>query len=168
MYAARLAAGTAVAAALLVPFAPAASAADRPVPNVHATPGEVQPGQTIQLTLTCPTEAAVVAAGTSQAGTILFGVATSGVFTGTLQVSASTPAGSYTVNASCSAGPPAGKPVVASTTVVVAGHKVTGPVSTGLGGAAGGPDTTQVVLGSALAAGALGVGTVMLRRRSRA
>lgn len=176
MYAARFAAGTAVAAALLATAAPAAVANDgRPVPHVHANPGNVQPGQTVQLVLTCPTEAAVVADGTSKAGHISFGGATGGVFTGTLQVHASTPAGSYTITASCSSGPPAGKPVTTTTTVVVATTTtttatapatVTGPVRTGFGGAAGGPDTTQVVIGTLLAAGALGTATVMLRRRA--
>ncbi|WP_436771358.1 hypothetical protein [Yinghuangia sp. YIM S09857] len=174
MYATRFAAGTAVAAALLATTAPAAIANDgHPVPSVHATPGNVHPGQTVQLTLTCPTEAAAVADGTSKAGTILFGTATKGVFTGTLQVHATTPAGQYTVTASCSSGPPTGKPVTTTTTVVVATTTttttttpVTGPVHTGFGGAAGGPDNTQIAIGTLLAAGALGTATLMLRRRA--
>lgn len=174
MYAARFAAGTALAAAVLATAAPAAVANDgRAVPHVHATPGNVQPGQTVQLVLTCPTESAAVADGNSKAGTILFGSATKGVFTGTLQVHATVAAGSYTVTASCSSGPPSGKPVTTTTTVVVATTTttttttpVTGPVHTGFGGAAGGPDATQIAIGTVLAAGALGTATLMLRRRA--
>ncbi|MGW0663731.1 hypothetical protein [Streptodolium elevatio] len=191
MYATRFAAGTAMAAALLASAAPAAVANDgRTVPYVHATPGNVQPGQTVQLVLTCPTEAAT-AEGTSQAGTIHFGSATKGVFTGTLQVHAAVPAGQYTVTANCSSAAPsgksaekseksteksAGKAVTTTTTVVVTTTTtttatthpatVTGPVRTGFGGAAGGPDSTQIAIGTTLAAAVLGTATLMLRRRA--
>lgn len=170
MYAARLAARTTATAATLLAAltlsTPTAHAGEHPGPAVHATPGNAQPGQTIQLTLTCPTEAAAVADGTSQAGTIIFGVATSGVFTGTLQVHSSTPAGQYTITANCSAGPPAGKPVTATTTVVITGRPVTAPVHTGLGGATTGPDTTRIAAGTTLTAAALGTGVWILRRRA--
>ncbi|GAA4957942.1 hypothetical protein GCM10023205_20530 [Yinghuangia aomiensis] len=166
MFAARFAVGAAAAAALLA-ATPAAAAPTPGQPNMQVSPGSVEPGETVKIVLTCPTANGIAADAQSEAGPVVFGPHNGGVFTGTLAVAASTPAGQYAVVANCtsSSGTPAPAPVTVKTTVVVASKTVSGGVHTGLGGSVSGPDTTQVAIGAAIATAALGGGILLLRRR---
>ncbi|MDI2129686.1 hypothetical protein [Yinghuangia seranimata] len=132
---------------------------------MQATPGSVVAGEVVKLALTCPDGVHVVADGTSPAGEVTFGVATGNTFAGTLVVASTTTAGSYTITANCSSGPPASKPVTATTTVVVSGKPVTSAPHTGLGGSVAGMNSTQIAVGGALTAAAVGAGLFSLRRR---
>jgi hypothetical protein len=166
------AAGAAIAAGALVAMAapvaiaaPAAGVADGTSrATLVAIPSTARPGQVVSLKLTCPRDVSVVAFGSSKAGTVTFDAPKGNVFRGTLKVRRDIKPGRFTVKATCSAGPPSGKKVSATTTVTIT-RKPTGGTKGGEGGSQG-MSTAQMAAGGALAAAAVGAGVVFMRRRA--